>query len=475
MSTESKSKVSIRHPSHIKMSPQWKKCRVTSAGQKAVHDAGTDYLPKLSGQDDTKYNAYKSRAQFFNAVWSTVKVMVGMLMRKAPTVEVPGAVKALMENITGDGKDFDTFCTQIATEMETVGRVGILVDHPPVDAEGLTVAVAERMNLRPTMNYYKTESITNWKRAIINNKRTTVMVTLHEMADISTDEFSHDTEERYRVLDLINVEDEKTGDTSLVYRVRVFKVVEGEDILLETRYPLLDGEPLSEIPFFFISTDDTTPEVEEPPLIDLVDCALAWYRLDADLKHGLHFTGLPTPVVTGHRIPDGDKLCIGSTEAWVFAEPDADAKYLEFEGQGLSAISTEKDKQIEQMAVLGSRHIGVEKKDSETAQTAQIHRAGEDGSLSSIAVTMGTGMTQALRMFCAWAGSPSETVLVTINKDFVSASINPQELIAWVGAVVSGSMSPQVFFWNLQQKEAIPPDLTFEEHQAQLESGSRII
>jgi hypothetical protein len=79
--------------------------------------------------------------------------------------------------------------------------------------------------------------------------------------------------------------------------------------------------------------------IDEPPLIDLVDANLALYGINADYRHGLHFTGLPTPVVSGYQPQkDGEKFYIGSTSAWVFPDPQAKAVFLEFTGQGLDAL-----------------------------------------------------------------------------------------------------------------------------------------
>jgi len=458
-----KSKVETQHPDYKKMVDQWKKCRDTASGQKAMHDAGTTYLPKLTEQDADEYNAYKGRAQFFNATWRTIEALTGMLFRNPPEVVVPASVERLLEDVTMAGKNFTTFAKQVANEVETMVRVGILVDYPQGSTDGMSLAEAERSNLRPSMNYYITESIINWKTQRINNEIQLTMVVIKEDSDISENEFEHKTECQYRVLDLVKT------DIGYVYRVRIFKVKDGEDEQIgDDLFPIVNGVNLDRIPFFFINPDDTTPAVKEPPLIDLMDCNIAHYKLDADLKHGLHFTGLPQPWVSGYNKDDNDSLCIGSTSAWVFSEVGAQAGYLEFTGQGLSAISTEKEKIENQMAILGARLLSSEKKATETAQTAQIHRAGEDSVLASIAVNMGIGLTQALTLFCEWAGSPSDEVSVTINNDFLPSDMDPQDLTAWVGAQQMGSISDEVFFWNLQKKEAVPPDLTFEDHQAQL-------
>jgi hypothetical protein len=104
-----------------------------------------------------------------------------------------------------------------------------------------------------------------------------------------------------------------------------------KDVLLSEVYPLMNGKPLDFIPFTFLSADDTTPEVDEPPLIDLVNMNLSHYRTCADLEHGAHFTGLPTPYVCGAQLENpNDKLYIGSQSAWMLKSPDAKVGFLEF-------------------------------------------------------------------------------------------------------------------------------------------------
>jgi len=68
------------------------------------------------------------------------------------------------------------------------------------------------------------------------------------------------------------------------------------------------------------------------PLEDIIAVNLDHYRLDADFKHGLHFTALPTAWVSG--FDKAASLRIGSSSAWVSETPGATAGFLEFTGRG---------------------------------------------------------------------------------------------------------------------------------------------
>jgi hypothetical protein len=82
------------------------------------------------------------------------------------------------------------------------------------------------------------------------------------------------------------------------YRQRCWRVDEkgkdeqiGEDI-----YPLMNGKPLTSSRSRPSARTARNDCIDEPPLIDLVDKNVAHYQVNADYRHGLHFTGLPTPV-----------------------------------------------------------------------------------------------------------------------------------------------------------------------------------
>jgi hypothetical protein len=195
--------------------------------------------------------------------------------------------------------------------------------------------------------------------------------------------------------------------------------------------------------------------------------------MDADHKHGLHFTGLPTPVISGYTPENSsEKLYVGSSSAWVFPNPDAKANYLEYTGQGLGAIAEEKAKLENIMAILGARLLVSEKKDAETAQAAMIHRAGESSILSAIAKTISTGLTNALKTLTEWAGSDSEDVVVTLNSDFFPAELTPQELAALLQGWQMGApgLSDAGLFTILKQRGLVNDEVELEDEQERIAS-----
>jgi Domain of unknown function (DUF4055) len=380
-----------------------------------------------------------------------------MLFRKPPVIKAQQTILDLLKDATLAGCPFDVFAQEITEECLTVGRVGVLVDYPNQNTKGLTAAEAESLNLRPSMQAYEAESIINWKMARVNNAYVLVQVVLTECHYEPKDEYEDEEETRYRVLDI------QDG----IYRQRVYRQEKGKDILLSEYIPVMNGKPLSYIPFVFFSTDDLDSDICEPVIIDLVDLNLAHYRVSADYEHGCHFTGLPTAVITGYQPDDSTKISIGSTSPIALPDPSAKAFYLEFTGQGLTSLENNLKSKEQQMAILGARMLTADKKGIESADTANIHRAGESSILSKTAQTISDGLTRVLRIFSDWAGVSSE-VSCEINREFAAMTMTPQDAVSFMQLVQGGAMSAESAFINMK-KGGLYEDLdTFELEQARI-------
>lgn len=455
-------KVDTQHPSFSTYLPKWKRCRDCSDGQDAVHKAGVTYLPKLKDQEQDDYDAYRLRAGFYNATWRTIGGLLGMMFRKPPQTDIPAGIEAYTSDIDMAGTSLETLARRVALEVLEVGRVGIMVDHPATEgATPISLKAAEAQGLRPLITTYRAESITNWRYRRINNRWVLAMVTLKEVVSEPVDEFEDKQVEQYRVLDL---------DESETYRVRLFRKDgdKGEWALTSETWPLMAGKKLSFIPFAILGTDGIDCDLDEPPLIDLVDINLSHYRTNADYEHGCHFTGLPTAVVSGYTpATDGERFYIGSTSAWVFPDATAKAEFLEFTGQGLDALKNNLDRKEAQMAILGARMLFAEKRQAESAETAAIHRTGENSVLAALATAVSEGLEWALGVFRDWAGASGE-VIYQLNRDYNPAALGAQELTALLKAVQAGEMSSQSFFELLQRADIVDSEKTFEEEQERI-------
>lgn len=462
--------VSTPNPQHAAWSKAWVLMRHTLSGQRAMHQhaEAQGYLPRLSGESTTNYAARLARSPWYNATWRSLEGFVGMLFRKEPNVKVSARAEKLLEAVTQDGQPFGTFARLTGQEMESMGWCGVLVDHPPMPA-GLVVtqARAEEMGLRPSMALYPPENIINWRHESINNRRVLSLVVLFELHDVERlgDEFTRDSVKRYRVLDL---SDGGVEGGPRYYRQRLFD--EGSNLVDDPVWPTMNGKFMPQIPFELFGDG-------VPPLEDLAHMNVSHFQTTSDLEHGAHKTALPQAWVAGLDVapgPDGkaapgQELTIGGSDAWVLPQ-GATAGYLEFSGAGLVALENRAAAKERYMAVLAARMLEQQKAGVESAETAGIHRAGEQSTLQSHADQLGFGFARCLGWFDQWCGGPG-VATCAINKDFMPTGLSAQEMTAYMQMWQSGAISYEEFFANMQRGGRITDETDIETERTRIENA----
>jgi hypothetical protein len=267
----------------------------------------------------------------------------------------------------------------------------------------------------------------------------------------------------------------------MTYRQRLFRKdpVTGQWVQFENDIvPLMNGAPLDFIPFVFVTANGTVADVDEPPLIDLVDLNLKHYQVSADYEHACHFTGLPTPWIagispavdpeTGRELPQS--FYIGSTAAWVFRDANTKVGFLEFTGQGVTALKDNLTGKEAQMAAIGARMLAPEKSGVEASQTLAMRHSGEQSVLAKIGISCSEGLEQALTWLAQWAGADGE-VECDLNRDFMPVNMDGPTLTAIMGAWQQGALSEPELFDLFKRADLIASDKTLADHQGEVQAA----
>ena len=481
--------VNSTHADYDAAAVDWSRARDVLSGEDAVKAAGEKYLPRLDSQTDDEFGAYRKRASFFNATARTADGYVGLMFRRPPFVKVPESDAGVGRALAGFVNDADMLGTTLAAyakdviwEVMGVGRAGSLVDWE------------DRVEQRAYVSLYSAEQIINWHVERVNGRNVPTLIVLRETVTKpatggTADEFVPDTIEQIRVLKLVPGDAAASASGRRDYHCQVEiwqpKVNQKELAvgqaktewqLVETRTPLRLGKPLPLIPFVFHGPRHSRSDVDRLPLSDMVAVNLDHYRLDADYKHGLHFTALPTAWVSG--FDKTSTLRIGASAAWVAETPGATAGFLEFTGQGLTTFERAMDRDERLMAVLGSRLLEDQKKVGETAQAIELRQSGEHSVLSSVAGSVSESLTQVLRWVYWWNSTEdvpdnitSGEVLIQINTDFSTKGMDSQELQAVVAAWQSGAISRDTMFELFRKGEILPDGRTNQDEEALVRAG----
>ena len=460
------------HPDYDANLVTWLRARDVIAGEDAVKLGGIKYLPRLDSQSDDDYLGYKSRACFFNATSRTCDGFLGLLFRRDPEVKLPdrhagvgGALRVFTEDVDLMGTSLFTFCKSVVGEVLAVGRCGTLIDW---QGSGENRAYVVR---------YQAEDILNWQTQRINGRNVVTLIALRELVQRPDDfdPFVVKFAETVRVLKL-----EILADGATRYVVEVWENLsdknESVSVLVENRVPLRLGKPLPLIPFVFHGPRNALPDVDKMPLLDIIFVNLDHYRLDADYKHGLHFTALPTAWVSG--FDKSAELRIGSSTAWVSDTIGAVAGFLEFKGAGLSTFENAQNRDERLMAVLGSRMLEDTKRVGETSDAIELRQAGENSVLMTLAISVSDSISQVLRWVYWWNSTESfpedvseDLVLIQINTDFTAKGLTSLELTAIVGAWQAGAISQATMFDLFRKGEVLPTGRTDNEEQNLVRAG----
>lgn len=446
------------HTDFNRRQKQWARVRDALEGSDAIKEAGEAYLPKPDGLSTTAYAAYKRRAQFYPVIERTLRGMSGLVFRNPARYILPDRLEPLREAATTDGHSLEVMAEQIVNEVMSVGRYGLLVDYPTEVRSSDAV---------PYIATYTAENITDWRVQFVDGLRALTRVVLRDDLDAGEEDSNDEAEQRLELV--LNPDGNYEVRRWIGAHAQKKKAETAAWVLVSTIVPLVNGSPLKQIPFVFINPYDLRPEVEKPPMLDLVDVNLGHYTNSADYEHSLFLTSQPTPWVSG-KITDKDKpTAIGSSAFWILPE-GAQAGMLEFKGTGVEAIRKAMLDKEDRLAALGARMIHEGRNRNEAADTARMRGRSELSLLTNVVNMTQAGIERALRIAAEWTGSNPEDVEVKLNRDWIETRIDPQELTALMKAWQSGAISHDTLWSNLQRGEVADIDRTSEDEKDMIEA-----
>lgn len=418
------------HPYYKKYHESWIDCRDAFEGQRAVKEKGTRYLPSLTGQTQSEYDAYKERALFYSITSKTLQALTGMALDQEPDLQYPDRMESYFKE--GDGIKFWELFTRTAQELLLTGRFGVLIDRPATGG-------------KPYLVLYTTENIMNWHT---QDDGTLDMVVLREIY------LERDAEDPFKIV-------EKTRFRKLIIQdgllwVSTYQTANGRDFTESVPTNVTNtGVAMDYIPFFCANATGLGIDPVKAPMQDIVDINYSHYRTSADLEHGRHFTGLPTPYVIGAE--SQSKMHIGSTSAWVIPDASATVGFLEFTGQGLSSLEKALAEKQSQLASLSARLIDNSTRGSEAAETVKLRYLSETSSLKAIVRSAQALINRVYKTIAEMEGYDANAVNITLGTNFLDTKLTAAELKAWVEAYLSGGVSKEIYIHALKSGRALPP------------------
>ena len=442
--------VAFIRPELSKLLPQYYLIRDCLSGEPTIKGARTVYLPMPNAEDQSKenkarYESYVKRAVFYNVTRRTLNGLVGQVFMRDPVIKVPSLLNTVVENASGTGVNLIQQSKKTLSLTLAYSRAGLLVDYPETPEGGATVADLEAGRVRPTITTYSPQEIVNWRLTERGAEEILSLVVLAESYTFADDGFEMKNAAQFRVLKL-----DENGE----YLMEVWsepqpsswngdKTPKGNFQLSKQIRPKgADGNPLREIPFMFVGSENNDPAPDNPNLYDLASLNVAHYRNSADYEESCFIVGQPTPVLTGlteEWVKDVLKGTVAfGSRGGIPLPVGGDAKLLQA-GEN-TMIKEAMEAKERQMVALGAKLVE-QKQVQRTAFEAKVEATSEGSTLSSTAKNVQAAYAWALEWCALFVGVPTTGIIFELNTDFDIARMTPEErgqaIKEWQGGAIT--------------------------------------
>ena len=442
--------VAFIRPELSKLLPQYYLIRDCLSGEPTIKGARAVYLPMPNAEDQSKenkarYDSYLKRAVFYNVTRRTLNGLVGQVFMRDPVVKVPSLLNPVIENASGTGVSLTQQSKKTLSLTLAYSRAGLLVDYPEVPEGGATIADLEAGRVRPTITTYSPQEIINWRLTERGGEEILSLVVLAESYTFADDGFEMKNAAQFRVLKL-----DENGE----YVMEVWsepqpsawdgsKTPKGNFQLSKVLRPRgAAGQPLREIPFSFVGSENNDPQPDNPNLYDLASINVSHYRNSADYEESCFIVGQPTPVLTGlteEWVKDVLKGTVAfGSRGGIPLPVGGDAKLLQA-GEN-TMIKEAMEAKERQMVALGAKLVE-QKQVQRTAFEAKVEATSEGSTLSSTAKNVQAAYAWALKWCAKFVGVPDTAITFELNTDFDIARMTPEEraqaIKEWQGGAIT--------------------------------------
>lgn len=460
--------VTTEHPEYEKNLPAWELVRDACSGSRAVKSKKTTYLPATTLADpkspdksqQQRYATILSRANYVNIVGRTLSGLTGAVFRNPAEVNLPSQVAYLEDEADSLGNSLEQVAKSVVTNVQAVGRHGILVDSPQ-GLEGLSLEQARHLGIRARFCEYSAESIINWKEQ--GGKLS--LVVLKEQRTTGGDEYAHDSETVYRVL--------KLEEGRYVQRL-----VNDEGEILEESHPRQSGgAPWKEIPFIIPGSVNNDPCVDPVTLYDLADVNLAHYRNSADFELNLHIHGSGTLFITSSMSAEEFKsvnpngLLMGSQVGHFLGE-NGSATLLQIEpAQAIAEAMKHKE---DQMLALGAKMVE-RSGGNQTAEEIRTKSSAETSTLDTIVGNAEAAIIKCLEWAAMFEGGNVSQIEYKLNRQYFDRYVDPQIIIAGIQLYDRGLVARADMVNAAKLAKIVEPDRLTDEIMSEVDTEGPLI
>jgi hypothetical protein len=429
------------------MSAEWAMLDALMIGTSAMRLGGKAWLPQWPMEDDDTYKTRLSTAVLHPVFKRTVLVNAARPFSRPVKLGdmTPAKIVEWSADIDLQGSELPAFLVGLMVECLSKGIAGVLVDVPK--AEGARSLAEERAaGIRPYCVLYTADTILGWKTAKTDKGETLSQLRLLESVETDEGEYGTKRIEQVRVL---------TPGNWQTYR---------ENPKLKGQWDLYEEGKTSvpDIPFVFFYGTRKAFGIGVSPLLDLAYQNVEHYQGASDQQTILHVARVP--ILFARGFGNGETLKIGAGSTAQADDEHSDLKYVEHTGAAIESGQTSLDKLEDRMRATGAELISL-KPGYTTATEVSADDEAAKSLLQHITELFEKCGEQVLRFMAAFAKETGDPQ-IELFKDFSLGFDGDAQVLA--GAVEKKTISRQTHFEQLQRRDVISLDLTWDDEQKRL-------
>lgn len=436
----------------------WSRTRTVVAGSQAVKRRGREFLPPIHGQTEEDYQYFKQGVTFLPMAASVEASYLGLMFRKQPVLEDGGALDSVKDVLTRDGMDVEELSKWVSREVILTNWCGLLIDQAAA-RPGLSLAEQLEAGERPYIAPYTAENILDIRFGVVRGRRLPLYVRLK------------DSDTQVRHLNLVGG----------IYTVQVEEKVNSAWVRRPVQTPVLNGQPLNEIPFVLVTLDRCTLP-RKAPIEDIVELNCNHYVAMGRYEMALLYAATPIKIITGFKppmqevietiegtdvkrmVPKPVEFDTSPNAVWVFGDKDTKAENLEYSGNGIKDMRQRLVDMEDKVSELSGGFWTREKAAAEAAETHRLRLSTQNAKVANMANSIAARMEVALEWMARWLGA-DVPIEFSFNTDYLPMPMTSSDLTAQVAANKAGKMSDESLFYSMRDRMVFDQALTWEEEQ----------
>ena len=424
----------------VNQEPHWGLIEHLLGGTYKIRKGHRKFLPQEPRELDESYDNRLQRSVLAPYYVRLERMLAGMLTRKPVRLDdVSDQIREQLFDVDLQNNDLQTWLYNTSRICIRYGHVGVLVDAPKSGDNG-----------RPYWITYTPRDILGWRSEMADGQQKLTQLRLFEKVLVPDGLYGEKQVEQVRVLTPgafeIFQKDQK-GD---------FRVID-------------EGTTsLSEIPFSVAYSNRVGVLESFPPLADIAELNLQHYQVQSDLGNQLHISAVPMLALFGFPA-SAEEVSAGPGEAISLPE-GSDARYVEPQGNSYDAQFRRLDQIVSQINDLGLAAVMGAKLSAETAESKRIDRSQGDSTMMVVAQQMQDLIDNCLRFHADFL-QESQAGSSLVNRDFMGARLEPQEIQALLQLYTAGTVTQETLLLQLEAGEVLGDDFDVEAELEATQAG----